>query len=229
VNLNKPLIHLVTKKGFMRKSDPFFELGRQINSAGGATWDNVFRSDVVQDNLNPEWKTAIVPISTVCGGDLDLPIRVTVYDYESKGDHVLMGQFDTTINAMLAASTNGTDDMAKAFDMKKKNTKTGAVMVVKGELYGVPTEQPDKPVSERMAETSITDAPPSRPTFMNYVSGGLELNVVVAIDFTGSNGDPRKEGTLHYLGGGKNDYERAMSAILTVLAKFDHGKCCWMV
>jgi len=58
---------------------------------------------------------------------------------------------------------------------------------------------------------------------MAYVSGGMELNVVVAIDFTGSNGDPRKPGTLHYVfgNGGRNDYEKAIAAIVSILSKYD--------
>lgn len=53
------------------------------------------------------------------------------------------------------------------------------------------------------------------------------MSLCVAIDFTGSNGDPRKPGTLHYMGGEgrfKNDYERAISSIGSVLADFDHDK-----
>ena len=33
-------------EGLLSKSDPFFEVSRQINSAGGSTWDNVYRSKV---------------------------------------------------------------------------------------------------------------------------------------------------------------------------------------
>ena len=37
-------------------------------------------------------------------------------------------------------------------------------------------------------------------SFLEYIMGGCEVNFTVAIDFTGSNGDPRKPGTLHYPG-----------------------------
>ena len=40
--------------------------------------------------------------------------------------------------------------------------------------------------------------PAGKPTFTDYIRGGCEINLNVAIDFTGSNGDPRKPGTLHY-------------------------------
>ena len=38
-----------------------------------------------------------------------------------------------------------------------------------------------------------------RVTFLDYIMGGCEMNVQVAIDFTGSNGDPRYSNSLHYL------------------------------
>jgi len=71
-------------------------------------------------------------------------------------------------------------------------------------------------------------APPaSRPTFIDYLSGGLNLNLSVAVDFTGSNGDPRKPGTLHYIdrhGGQLNDYEKALTAVGGIIAKYDYDQ-----
>lgn len=52
------------------------------------------------------------------------------------------------------------------------------------------------------------------------------MNVVVAIDFTGSNGDPRKPGTLHHFNsdGSLNDYEKAITSIVGSLEKYDTDK-----
>lgn len=64
----------------------------------------------------------------------------------------------------------------------------------------------------------------NKPTFIDYIKGGCEINLIVAIDFTGSNGDPRVPGTLHYRGGGKNDYEKAILAVGNILSNFDTDK-----
>lgn len=67
-------------------------------------------------------------------------------------------------------------------------------------------------------------ATPGRPKFVDYLSGGLELQLSVAVDFTGSNGDPRKPGTLHYIdraGGQLNDYEKALTAVGAIVGKYD--------
>ena len=65
-----------------------------------------------------------------------------------------------------------------------------------------------------------------RPEFVDYISGGLEINLQFAIDFTGSNGDPRKAGTLHYIhpDGKLNDYEKALTAVGSIIARYDADK-----
>ena len=70
---------------------------------------------------------------------------------------------------------------------------------------------------------AYTPAAPSKPKFIDYISGGLELQMSVAIDFTGSNGDPRRPGTLHYIhqDGQLNDYEKALSAVGSIVARYD--------
>ena len=65
----------------------------------------------------------------------------------------------------------------------------------------------------------------NKPTFIDYVHGGCEISLIVAIDFTGSNGDPRVPGTLHYRGNGlKTDYEKAILAVGNILSNFDSDK-----
>ena len=154
-----------------------------------------------------------------------------------------MGQFETSVKGLKSAETGGSEDMGKAFVLKQKGKDVGKVIVMKAEVAGVES------ITTQMAATRITAAPavvaapvtfkpgpapatfksPSnQPTFIDYVSGGCEFNVSVAIDFTGSNGDPRQPGTLHYLhkDGQLNDYEKAIKAIVTVLGRFQ--KCKWV-
>jgi hypothetical protein len=62
-----------------------------------------------------------------------------------------------------------------------------------------------------------------KPEFLDYLAGGLEINLSIAIDFTGSNGDPRQPGTLHHIhpSGELNDYEKAITAVGSVIARYD--------
>jgi hypothetical protein len=64
-----------------------------------------------------------------------------------------------------------------------------------------------------------------RQEFVDYLSGGCQISLAVAIDFTASNGDPREPGTPHYFHPPEskewNDYEKAIFAVGSILAKYD--------
>lgn len=217
-------IKLKNVEGMFSKSDPFYELSRKVSAAGSLTWDNIFRSEVIKNNLNPEWKPATVELSKLCGGDLDAPILVSVFDHESKGPPVGMGSFETSVNGLLRAAQT-----TQSLTLNKRGKPVGTIVVTHAEVSG---HKKNADVVQQMNAISVTDKPLPTPIpapatmgrydFVDYVSGGLELNVCVAIDFTGSNGDPRQPGTLHHMSPThRNDYEKAIAAILSVLAQYD--------
>eukprot|EP00540_Astrosyne_radiata_P020188 CAMPEP_0116857246 /NCGR_PEP_ID=MMETSP0418-20121206/20429_1 /TAXON_ID=1158023 /ORGANISM="Astrosyne radiata, Strain 13vi08-1A" /LENGTH=579 /DNA_ID=CAMNT_0004490873 /DNA_START=62 /DNA_END=1801 /DNA_ORIENTATION=- len=226
LKLNMKASHLKNTEGFFSKSDPFYELSSQWNSGGGLTWDAVHRSEVIRNNLNPDWKTNTIELSSLCQGDFDKPILIKIFDHEKSGNHVLMGEVESTVNQLQSRPT---------YKLKVKGHETGTLVVTHASTEGV--EQ----VTEQLESTNISSEedvavgggepyasspqvpPRGSATFVDYVSGGCELNVCVAIDFTGSNGDPRKPGTLHHFshGGEKNDYEKAITSILNILSSYD--------
>ncbi|KAF7840219.1 protein BONZAI 1 [Senna tora] len=63
-------------------------------------------------------------------------------------------------------------------------------------------------------------------TFLDYLAGGFELNFMVAIDFTASNGNPRLPDSLHYIDptGRPNAYQRAIFEVGEVLQFYDSDK-----
>lgn len=60
-------------------------------------------------------------------------------------------------------------------------------------------------------------------TFLDYVRGGCELNFMVAVDFTGSNGNPMVSNSLHYIDptGKLNQYEFSIMAVGDILRYYD--------
>ena len=85
----------------MGVSDPFFV----VEASDDATnWKSVYKSEHVDDNLNPRWKTAKVALDDLCDLDLDGIIRVSIFDWEEDGKHNAMGHFETTVNGLLRAS-----------------------------------------------------------------------------------------------------------------------------
>lgn len=65
-----------------------------------------------------------------------------------------------------------------------------------------------------------------RHTFLEYVFGGCEISLAIAVDFTQSNGDPKKRDSLHYLdmNGDKNEYLNAIKSVGNVLQYYDEDK-----
>ncbi len=63
-------------------------------------------------------------------------------------------------------------------------------------------------------------------SFLDYLSGGTSVSLIVGIDFTGSNGDPRKPDTLHYMNpnGTPNEYMAALRVIGDVVAPYDSDR-----
>ena len=90
VKPNLLAIQLTNFEGWLRKSDPFFELCRHVDLAGHSVWDVVCRSEDVRDNLDPEWDECVIELSFLCGGNFGQPVRVNVLDHERSGKHVMV-------------------------------------------------------------------------------------------------------------------------------------------
>lgn len=89
-----------------------------------------------------------------------------------------------------------------------------------------PLQSPPPPYAPLANELPLPPplAPPEqKPSFVEYLSGGLQIEMCIAIDFTGSNGDPRQPSSLHYMDpqGQFNDYEKAITAVGGILGRYD--------
>ncbi|RHN78821.1 putative C2 domain, von Willebrand factor, type A, copine, protein BONZAI [Medicago truncatula] len=63
-------------------------------------------------------------------------------------------------------------------------------------------------------------------SFIDYISSGFELNFLVAVDFTASNGSPQQPDSLHYidLSGRLNSYQKAIMEVGEVIQFYDSDK-----
>ena len=62
-------------------------------------------------------------------------------------------------------------------------------------------------------------------SFIDYLKSGVQIGMTIAVDFTGSNGDPRDQGSLHYIAPGMpNDYERAIFSCGNIVAYYDYDQ-----
>ena len=63
-------------------------------------------------------------------------------------------------------------------------------------------------------------------SFLDHLHCGLQLNFLVSIDFTGSNGNPTQPSSLHYRDvlGRPNQYQNAISSVGTIIQDYDSDK-----
>jgi hypothetical protein len=229
-----------------RTSSPVYELFRKIDRPTGAAWISVYRSNVCRGDLNPLWQGITLDLEATCNGDLDRAMKVTVWDHRKTGRHKQMGEFETSMRGFIEATIEhqGTKD---GFTLLNKNNKeVGVVQVLEASLSESPPPRHNGDASERRSSleeggrrASAGNAPQrspkesagsksrrnDRPEFVDYLSGGCQISLAVAIDFTASNGDPRQPGTPHYFHPPEskewNDYEKAIFAVGSILAKYD--------
>ncbi|XP_063816237.1 copine-1 isoform X1 [Pseudophryne corroboree] len=189
------------KKDFLGKSDPFLELFRQGDDG---SWQLAYRSEVIKNNLNPIWKKFSVPLQSLCGGDMNRPIKVHCTDYDSDGSHDLIGIFETNLSQLQKAGGGSPvefDCINPQKKQKKKSYKNSGVVRIKSCKIDV------------------------EYSFLDYVMGGCQINFTVGIDFTGSNGDPKSPDSLHYISPtGVNEYLTAIWCVGNVVQDYDTDK-----
>jgi len=44
-----------------------------------------YKTEVIKNTLNPNWKMIEVPVRTICNGDYDRTVKVEVYDWDRDG------------------------------------------------------------------------------------------------------------------------------------------------
>lgn len=185
-------------KDTFSKSDPFFRLYRQANNG---EWIIVYESEVIQDNLNPEWAPLMMSMSDLCRCDLDTSMKLECYDYDDDAEKELIGLCMMTARDMLRRGT-----VWDLINPKKLGTKK---YVNSGQI-----------VNE---EVQITEA----ESFVDYIKSGIALNLTVAVDYTASNGLVSNLNSLHYLNADpnkKNEYESAIIAMHRILSVYDDDK-----
>ncbi|XP_075033601.1 copine-1 isoform X1 [Mixophyes fleayi] len=189
------------KKDFLGKSDPFLELFRQGDDG---SWQLAYRSEVVKNNLNPCWKKFSVPLQSLCAGDLNKPIKVHCTDYDSDGSHDLIGIFETNLSQLQKAGGGSPVEFEcinPQKKQKKKSYKNSGVIRIKSCKIDV------------------------EYSFLDYVMGGCQINFIVGIDFTGSNGDPKSPDSLHFISpNGVNEYLTAIWCVGNVVQDYDTDK-----
>jgi len=189
---------LANKDGFFGKSDPFLVISR-CNEDGSYTV--CYKNDKIDNNLSPIWPQARISMVSLCNNDIDRPLRIEIFDWESSGRHKSMGIVDTSVRALIASHSTPLNVIEADKKAKSKSYVNSGTL---------------------QANNAIIE---KHPSLTDYIMGGCEISLILAIDFTGSNGDPTSPQSLHYTRDGyMNPYQQALSSIGKIVEPYDADK-----
>ena len=142
---------------------------RFFRSREDGNWIKVHETPPINKNLNPDWEPFKIRMQKLCNGDPLRPIKIECWAFGSNSKHKSMGECQITI-----------DDIKR--NQRQWNlvkTKKGGSKKTKGTLF----------LKDFKSVLKYE--------FLDYIRGGEELNLICAIDFTGSNGIPSAPNSLH--------------------------------
>ncbi|XP_025014113.1 protein BONZAI 1 isoform X2 [Ricinus communis] len=187
-------------KDLFSRINPFLVISKTVENGNPIP---VCRTEVLKNDHNPIWKPIFLNIQQV--GSKDSPLVIECYNFNSNGKHDLIGELRKSLAELeKLRSSGGSENLflpnAVGHDHHNK--------ALKSQLY-----------VERFSESI-------KYTFLDYLKGGCELNFMVAIDFTASNGNPRLPDSLHYLdpSARPNAYQQAIMEVGEVLQFYDSDK-----
>jgi len=181
------------KMDFFGKSDPFLEISR---SSGDGSWILVHRTEYILKTLNPTWRQFVIPLHKLNGGDMAKLIKISVWDWNKNGTMDYIGEFVTDLQTLRQKKDWPFINEKKKAKAEKYNN-SGVLHINDITLH-------------------------KHHTFLDYIAGGTEINLVVAIDYTASNGDPKYSSSLHYQNPYEpNDYARAILSVGEILMAYD--------
>ncbi|CAH1421718.1 unnamed protein product [Lactuca virosa] len=186
-------------KDLFSKSDPFLRISRVVESGNPVP---ICKTEVVNNNLDPVWKPLCITLQQYTSKAN--PLVIECFDFNSSGNHTLIGKLQTSIEGL---------------ELLYKE-KIGANLVIPSSRH----QEREKILKGKLFVDGFIEK--QIYSFLDYISSGFELNFMVAIDFTASNGDPRRPDSLHYIdpSGRLNAYQQAIMDVGEVIQVYDSDK-----
>ena len=166
-------------------------------------WVVVYESEV-KDGPNPSFCELVSSYGKLCSGNPDTPLLVVS----------LLTQFKLYVSVMC--------------DNKKLKGEfvTSLNQLLQGEAK---LDFKDTHTRQYSGGLQVRDVRQEAVySMVDFIRGGTQLNLIVGIDFTASNGEPRNPSSLHYFNPANADtlncYQQAILAVGEVLLNYDSDK-----
>ncbi|RYR66370.1 hypothetical protein Ahy_A03g012358 isoform D [Arachis hypogaea] len=169
-------------------------------------WDHLIlccKTEVIKNDLSPQWKPVFLNIQQV--GGKDNPLILECYNFNTNGKHDLIGKVQKSLAELVKLHASG---QGGTLFLPTGGGRNSHNKVLKSRVY-----------LDKFSESV-------QYSFLDYLSAGFELNFMVAIDFTASNGNPRLPDSLLYIdpSGRPNTYQKAIVEVGEVLQFYDSDK-----
>lgn len=187
-------------KDLFARNDPFLTISKYLES--GITFP-ICKTEVLKNDQSPAWKPVFLNIQQV--GSKDSPLIIECFNFNSNGKHDLIGKAEKSLA-----------------DLEKMHSMGSGVHLYSPTPVG--NNYQNKVLKSQLFVDTFSES--VQHTFLDYLAGGCELNFMVAIDFTASNGNPRLPDSLHYIDptGRPNAYQKAILDVGEVLQFYDSDK-----
>ena len=142
---------------------------------------------MIKGTLNPEWKPFKLALHTLCSGDMDQKLVIECLHW-NRNNGELIGYVQTTLREILQRHDQGVplDLINPSKKLQKKGYQNSGTLQIDQALT---IEEP-----RYCLPLALFDSPLTRV----FLRGGCEINLMVGIDFTRSNGQPKFSTSLHY-------------------------------
>lgn len=166
-----------------------------MKQIGANNWKPIYKSEIKPATQGAfNWNNvACLCADLVTDGNIDQDFRIEFYRNEKSGKHKNLGS--ATMN--IAQLKDGARQIP-VMDKKGKANKGSFLDFTHLEFF-------------------------KRASFLEYVFGGCEIGLSIAIDFTLSNGAPTKHDSLHRMNT-NNEYVRAIEQVGNILQYYDADK-----
>jgi Copine/C2 domain len=188
--------NLEDHSGFFHSFKPFFYLSRVMESGGN---QRVYMSEFIKGK-NVTWKLLQKSMKDLCNGDPNRPIIFELYDHHRSGSHDLIATTEFTVQKIM-------EEGVKSFPLTnpKKKSKSGYKDSGKININ----------ICQLVKEYTLLD----------FIKGGCQISLIIAVDFTASNGTPTNPQSLHFMNpNGMNQYEQALYAVSDILLNYSTDK-----
>lgn len=196
---------LLSIDGVLDKNDPYFKVERQIQGEDTQTYETIYKSEVLESSESPTWAMFKIPLPQLCHGDMFNQLKISLWDYNKFQDDAPLGAASTTVRNLVYDSAHGIPVLNVYREQKRafrgnKQLKSGILKVLRAEIIEI-------------------------PSMLEFISGGCEIDLSIAVDCSLNNGDHTHETGLHFRSNlWLNDYQAAIHKIGVIMESYSKEK-----